>query len=413
MKKVSNNEAWEHIFTDLKILDQVGKNNFFDISATEIKKRDGKEARLMTKVDHRENLPIVMSNNGLSILAIKNGLYRIAKTDPFIDIQKVPLCNVEIISKPTDILSIDPLNLKSESSALDIAYISKMLDIVFDEQTELTIRGRLRGNLSFNLSGVPYNIDGVQIEVDGGYEGLNTLNLIEAKMGFRNNINIRQLLYPELFWKSQNISKHKKIQNYVFYYQDDIFRFIPFIYDYKSGNFYADHHRERAFRFERHSYFSLSHIKKSHEIMVNDDIAFPQADDFEKIHAIFLNIDNHDCPTKIDIIGDFDISLTSRQHDYYFNVLRWLRVCVINDDGCITLTGRGNKLLELNIEQRMEELSRIIFSEPICFNVLHNLSQNDLDFKRYNINGSTIYRRLQTVRAWIKYFNNFFTKKLL
>jgi len=412
MKKISNNEAWEHIFMDLKILDEVSKNNFFDISATEIKKRDGKEARLMTKVDHRENLPSAMYDNGLSILAIKNGLYRIAHTDPFIDIHKVPSCPIQIIQQPENILSIDPLNLKSESAALDIAYISKMLDIVFSEQTELTIRGRLRGDLSFNLSGVPYDVNGVQIEVDGGYEGLNTLNLVEAKIGFRNNINIRQLLYPELFWKSQNAGKYKQIQNYVFYYQDDIFRFIPFIYDYTHGDFYADHSAEKAFRFKRHHSFSLSKIKRSNEIMVNDDVPFPQADDFEKIHAIFLNINNYDCPTKIDIVGNFDIFLVGRQHDYYFNVLRWLRVCAISDDGCITLTGRGNKLINLNIEQRMEELARLIFSEPICFNLLHNRPLYEEDFRRYGIGGSTISRRLQTIRSWIKYFNNFFTKDL-
>ena len=413
MTKISNNEAWEHIFFDLDILNKVYRQGFFDISANEIKKRDGKEARLMTKVDHREHLPPIMKDNGLSILAIKNGLYRIAPTDPFIDIHKIPTCPIQTVQQPHNILSIDPLNLKSESSALDIAHISKMLDNVFGETTELTIRGRLRGDLEFNLQNIYYNINGVQIEVDGGYEGFNTLNLVEAKIGYRNNINIRQLLYPELFWKYQNVGQYKYIQNFVFYYQDDIFRFIPFVYNYSDGSFYANHSQEKAFRFQRHHQFSLSLIVKSQEIMVNDSVPFPQADDFEKVHAIFLNIDNYDCPTKVDIVDNFDISLVDRQHDYYFNVLRWLRLCVISEDGCITLTGRGKKILNLTIEERMEKLAILIFSEPICFNYLKGIPQNEEDFKRYRMSGTTITRRLQTIRAWIKYFNNFFSGSLI
>lgn len=409
MKKISNNDAWENIFEDLHILDEITINKYYDISADEIKRRDGKEARLMTKVDHREHLPKVMRENGLSILAIKNGLYRIAKTDPFIDIRREPQCDIKVIEQPTDIISIDPLNLRSESASLDIAKISNMLSEVFGEETQLTIRGRLRGNLEFNLNSIPYNIDGVQIEVDGGYEGQNSINLIEAKIGYRNNINIRQLLYPELYWKNQFRGQRKTVKSFVFYYQDDIFRFIPFKYD---GNIItALHEEEKAFIFNRTSTFKLSHIEKNKTILVNESAPFPQADDFEKIHAIFLNIENDDCPTKVSVIGDFDIELVERQYDYYFNVLRWMNLCEYNN-GCIVLTDKGHHLLSLNIEKRMEEFARIIFSEPICYNELKRLPQNEEDFQRYRIGGSTVGRRLSSIRSWIKYFNNFFEKKL-
>lgn len=409
MGNITNNDAWINIFEDLHILDKITTNKYYDISADEIKKRDGKEARLMTKIDHREHLPKIMRDNSLSILAIKNGLYRIAQNDPFIDINKVPQCDIKIVEQPKDIVSIDPLNLRSESASLDIAKISNILDEVFGEDTELTIRGRLRGNLEFNLNSIPYNIDGVQIEVDGGYEGQNSINLIEAKIGYRNNINIRQLLYPELYWKNQFQGQRKNVKSFIFYYQDDIFRFIPFKYD---GNIItALHEDEKAFRFNRTSTFKLSYIEKNNTILVNENVPFPQADDFEKIHAVLLNIENNDCPTKISIFSDFDIELVERQYDYYFNVLRWMNLCEYNK-GSISLTDKGYHVLSLNIEKRMEEFARIIFSEPICFNELNGLAQNNEDFKRYNISGTTIGRRLSSVRSWIKYFNNFFEKKL-
>lgn len=410
MTKISNNDAWTNIFDDLKILDKITIDSYFDISADEIKRRDGKEARLMTKIDHREHLPTVMQENGLSILAIQNGLYRIARTDPFINIEKEPQCHVKIIQQPTNgIITLDPLNIQSESAALDIANISNILDDVFGEKTLLTIRGRLRGELSFSLNSIPYDINGVQIEVDGGYEGAKSVNLIEAKLGYRGNINIRQLLYPELFWKNQLRGRRKEVKSFIFYYQDDIFRFIPFKYD---GNIItASHQEEKAFAFSRVSTFQLSNIEQPTRLLVNDEIPFPQADDFEKIHAIFLNIQNEECPQKVNIIGNFDIELVERQYDYYFNVLRWMNLCTVWN-GCIALTEQGKYLLSLNIEKRMEEFTRIIFSETICYKVLKGLPQNEADFARYHISGSTIKRRLSTIRSWIKYFNNFFEKKL-
>ena len=88
MSKISTHKSWENIFNRFDIVKEVKKNKYFDITADQIKAVDGKEARLMTKVDFRENLPKIMNEENLSILAIKNGLYRIAKNDPFIDINK-------------------------------------------------------------------------------------------------------------------------------------------------------------------------------------------------------------------------------------------------------------------------------------------------------------------------------------
>jgi hypothetical protein len=53
--------------------------------------------------------------------------------------------------------------------AMDIAKISGMMDAVFGETSELTIRGRLRKGAQFDfmLDSVVYQVSGVQIEVDG------------------------------------------------------------------------------------------------------------------------------------------------------------------------------------------------------------------------------------------------------
>ena len=401
MSRVTTQESWKNIFSHYNILTEIKANNFFDITADEIKAIDGKEARLMTKVDFRENLPTIMQQNGLSILAIKNGVYRIAPNDPFIDIDKKIHTPIIEIEPPTNILSIDPFNIKSESAALDIATITEMSEIVFGEESNLSIRGRLRGSLSFNIDTTPYNIDGVQIEVDGGYEGNTSINLIEAKIGFRNNINIRQLLYPHLYWEDQITSK-KNVKSYIFYLQDDVYRFIPYVTD--GGIGYADHSNEKAFKFKEPSSTFLLNSIPIDQNNIDLNVPFPQADKFDTVHTMLLLIADHPCMTKEELKLNFDI--VDRQIDYYYNVLKWLKLCK-EENNCMVLTDKAIPLLELSFKNRTIELAKLVFSEPICNNALNSRNVGMNLFQRYRVNKeSTKDRRLQTIKAWITYFKD-------
>lgn len=397
--KLSNEEAWENIFKRYQITDRVEKQGYVEISAEEIKAVDGKEARLMAKVDFRQNLPKVMQDAQLSILAVKNGLYKIAKNDPFIEIEEQITAEIMTIEPPKEFLSIDPFNIKSESAALDLAYLTKMCDEVFGEESFLTIRGRLRGDLSFELEGTHYEIEGVQIEVDGGYETKDAIHLIEAKIGFRDNINIRQLLYPQLYWQKQ--SRHsKEIKSYIFYLQDDIFRFIPYVYDGKVG--YADHANEKVFRFrENGTKFSLKDVVVD-ESKIDTSIPFPQANKFAKVQEMLFVIAQNECLSKQELLLEFDI--VSRQIDYYLNVLKWMRLCTEQEE-CITLTKQAKEIVELPFKKRIEALAAIVLSEPIANNILHNKPLSQEMFTRYNMQStSTQQRRVQTITAWINYF---------
>jgi len=402
-KAVDFNRAWVNIFDRYNLLNTVKLFGYVDITAEQIKAVDGKEPRLLTKIDFRENLPEIMQNEQLSILAIKNGLYRIAKNDPFIDLnEELPKQIIEVTAL-NNILTLDPFNIKSESGALDIAYIAGICREVFGEDTFLTIRGRLRGDLNFNINQVPYNINGVQIEVDGGYEGFYGIHITEAKIGFRNNINIRQLLYPQLYWQNR-LGYAKQVKSYIFYLHNDIFRFIPYIYDGNIG--YADHTQEKAFRFVKlfNPNYSIYSIPVNN-FVVNTNIPFPQADKFEKVmDMLFVIARSNGCISKQELNFEFD--LVSRQIDYYLNVLKWLMVCE-EKDGCIVLTERGKFIVELPFKERLWELAQIVFSEPIFNNILHQRSIDNLFF-RYGVKSqSTQNRRLQTVNAWISYFKRF------
>ncbi len=406
MSKITNSQSWVNIFDKHKIIMEISKNNFFDISATAIKSVDGKEPRLMTKIDFKEHLPEIMKENKLSILAIKNGVYRIAKTDPFISgIEETPRNDIIEIKSPEDIISINPLNIRSESSALDIAFLSKICEQVFEEKTDLTIRGRLRGDLNFSLNKIKYDIEGVQIEVDGGYEGKKSINLIEAKIGFRGNMNIRQLLYPQLYWEKL-IKKQKEIKTFLFFLQDDLFRFIP--YYFSENKSFLDLNNEKTFKFITKDLekFSLYDIKPNRKEL-NLTAPFPQADSFERVNSIFFEIAKTNKIGKQELILNFDVidKVHNRQIDYYLNVLKWMKLVEINKKE-ISLTKLGVDLAKLSFIKRIQKFAEIVFSEPILNDFLHNKPTNENYFKTYNVSGSTIPRRLQTVKSWVKYFKN-------
>ena len=73
--KLDNNEARKIIFDKFNILDEIKKNWVYKISASVISPI--REARLMTKFDHKDNIPKIFAENGLSILPINRWTYLI------------------------------------------------------------------------------------------------------------------------------------------------------------------------------------------------------------------------------------------------------------------------------------------------------------------------------------------------
>jgi hypothetical protein len=97
----------------------------------------------------------------------------------------------------------------SEMQHLDFAYASSIIrTFVEDASLVLTIRGRkYTPKFSFFASSHKIEVEGVQTEVDAGYEGKERLVLIEAKNTNTKNVIIRQLFYPFKQWKAYTSKK--------------------------------------------------------------------------------------------------------------------------------------------------------------------------------------------------------------
>ena len=63
-----NDTAWENLFDKYHILAEIERNGQFTISANQIK--EFREPRLMTKFDHKVNLPTIFAENQLAILPV-------------------------------------------------------------------------------------------------------------------------------------------------------------------------------------------------------------------------------------------------------------------------------------------------------------------------------------------------------
>jgi len=184
-------------------------NSPFKLSAKQIKKScqdfkktTEKEVRILCKQDKREDRPQVFIDKNLFLLPTKNGDYYIVKGEGYIDIPKITSEVIKYDSKLDYRLDTSEIG-NSEMQHLDFAYASSLIRTFMNDQSLLlTIRGRkYTPKFSFKVGNIDINVDGVQTEVDAGYEGRDKIVLIEAKNSKTTNTIIRQLFYPFKQWK--------------------------------------------------------------------------------------------------------------------------------------------------------------------------------------------------------------------
>ena len=70
-----NDDKWKILLDRHNIVEVVAEKGHFDITANQIKPE--REPRLMCKMDFKQSVAKPFQENGLSILAIKNGIYRL------------------------------------------------------------------------------------------------------------------------------------------------------------------------------------------------------------------------------------------------------------------------------------------------------------------------------------------------
>lgn len=423
MAKTKNDLAWEKLFNKYKILREIERKGFYIITSRQI--NEYREARLATKFDHKSNLPKLFRENGLSILPITRGSYIISSFEAYKEFDET---NPEVIKIPFPdyIESIDYENITSESIAINCAFVSGILtDFLEDPKLIPTISGRMGSDeFSFYIHNLSKNVDVMvkvsnsQIEIDGGYEGVESLALIEAKNSISEDFLIRQLYYPFRLWDGKVT---KKIRPVFMVYSNGIFS----LYEYEFQ--------------EPNNYNSLILVKQKNYTLVQDEITlkdvkeilynikiieepripFPQANSMKRLINLCELLYNDEM-TKEEITTTYDFD--PRQTNYYTDAGRYLGLIdKRREDGEIKffLTEKGKKLFKMNLKVRQLKFIELIL-EHKAFNktlkeyfrtgqmpnkstIVRFMKESNL----YNIRSdNTFFRRAQTISSWISWILN-------
>lgn len=415
----ANDVAWK-IYIDATRIKLDGKAHIID--AKKLKEITGREPRLLTKVDEPEQLPEVFRNAGYSLLAITNGSYLIFKGDVF---ASVPDCSIQAAYHPNLDFPLETIGRGTgEAEYLDNAFNTGLIsEFSGSKKLYLTIRGRERTkkfSFSIGASNIQIDVNGVQIEVDAGYEGDKDIVLVEGKIGKRNYFNIRQLYYPYRHFRQLIPDKN--------------IRTIFFAYDLSRATYSL-----QEFSFRNPEVFDSIYpirccvysLVKPRNYVVDDllDKGFetennivPQADDLNKIFELLMLINSGQ--NTVAEIADYFV-FDERQSNYYGEAAEFLGL-ITRRRGVFELTDRGNKFITTAPKDQQLFVAKIvvnswlfrelikkakrkgIFTKQDIEDVISNVDAGD-GSKRYS--SSTIGRRTKTIMSWVRLiseeFNSF------
>lgn len=418
--KSQNDIAWEQLFLQYPILDQVERFGRYEIDASQI--NQVREARLMAKHDQRESLPSIFRQHHLSILPISRGRYVIG---PFDTHQRVPYdydLEVEYRPLPTDLQTLDVTNLYSEAAAINCAHIAGMIDDVLGGvPTYLTVSGRMTTHtfdmtVKSSIDGQPpYNImvDKAQCEVDGGFEGDTGFVLLEAKNLTMPDFLVRQLYYPYRLWKAR---LSKPVIPVLMTYSNDIFDF--FVYEFADTVSYNSLNLKSH---RRYTVVSQDITRADIDALiarlrrVPDSVTFPQANDFNRVVDTLTILHTRQSLTRDQITEEYGYD--PRQTNYYTDAARFLGLVDKSTDDAtgdiiFELSEAGRALMSQQPRMRyLGLIERILQHEIFYQSFLLSLQRGTIPDSRAiaqvmldqgsSLNPTTRERRASTVRSWL------------
>jgi len=408
-------EGWERLFAELPLRQELAATGWATLTAEQIKAVSRREPRLMTKFDTRESRPPQLAD--LTILPLTNGSYALVEGDGYAEVPSAtrtqfwvpPAIQAGVLTLPWR------LGPSSESQALDMATATGLLQHFLGEsEMRLTIRGRLRApRFGFIFAGksaeVPLTADGVQVEVDSGFEG-DGIHLIEAKLGTRSNFHIRQLYYPMRMWS--DLVPTKTVTTVFLSWSNRCFSLRSFRFDpvqsyhaiqpVASVDYILD---------EPAGTPDLPHIlgMTSQDGMPHE-VPFPQADDPRRVIDIVDAVASS-IVTRPEIAARFEFD--ERQADYYANAAVFLGLLVRTPQHAFSLSDVGADFVGAEQVVRHRIFLRMMARRGVFRQALEVVCQRqelpsaaevaDLIAKFTGLTGSTPARRARTVLSWTRW----------
>ena len=413
-----NDTAWEKLFDKYQILDRVDRDGQFQISASQIK--EFREPRLMTKFDHRVNLPAIFRKHNLAILPVTRGDYVISSFSAYQDFE-APEAEVQRISVPAHLQSLMPKFLVSEAIALNCANACGILsDFLEDEALVPTVSGRMSsGGFAFRIDTAlgpkTVSVDHAQIEIDAAYEGLRCLSLFEAKRDLSDDFLIRQLYYPFRVWSGRVTKPVKTVflifSNGVFYlyqYQFEELGYYNSLRLVKQKNYVIATQITRS---------DIERLLRTVPQVPEPEVSFPQANSMSRIVNLMELL--YERPmTRQEITSEY--AFDERQTNYYTDAGRYLELIDKGRDETggilFRLSPQGRRMMGLEYRERQLAIAAQILKHRVFHQTLklHLESGEMPDTQQvvrimkqshlYHVEAESTYvRRSSTVTGWINW----------
>lgn len=422
-KKATISELWSIVEERFHFVEMIEKDGFFRITANELGKI--KEARLMAKIDHANDLPQIFKDNHLAILPETRGSYLIAPMElyqSFDDSLTNPKnSDIQHISWDMDLQSLDISHITSETIAINTADVGGILTSFLHENPLIaTVSGRMKSDVfSFHVNRVgggiqPVNVQNSQIEIDAGFESPDSLILLEAKNYVYDDFLVRQLYYPMRTWQ-QKIQK--PVRTVFFMYSNGVYHLIEYgfrdLQDYNS------------LYILQHSHYSLDdtniRVMDIYEVAAQvkqrkepRGIPFPQADKMWRIINLAEMLVETPM-TKVEIAEQY--SFTGRQADYYSNAARYLGLLEDGKEG-LQASKLMERLMKKPYKLRQLEYVKLILRTNVFYDVFQKTHVTNTGVvvlpprdeiiaimrSHLSLGSEAMYaRRAQSIRGWIEW----------
>lgn len=413
-------DAWHKLFERHSLAARLSSEGLAYLTADEIRWA-GEEPRLMTKFDFPEARPTPLQRAGATILAVENGRYAIVRGNGYGDLRRDGVPSEHIDARALDRLLTLEFPITSESQAIDVAWACGALEHFLGERVRQTIRGRRRSPpFAFQFDGdagqLRLDVDGVQIEVDGGFEGERAVYLLEAKMGASASFMLRQLYYPYRAW-GVRLGGRKPVVPIFMDISNGEFLFVEYAFDPPER-----YHGARPVRAARYSFApkapppTLSRILADTRPLNGPSHAvFPQADALERV-ADVVDAVAGGTSTRSELADRWGFA--ERQGDYYANAAAYIGLLVREGRGW-ALSADGARLAAMRITaDRRELMVHCILTQPPLRQAVEvwirddgrttSRALADIVDAHTDLSGQTVTRRATTLAVWLRTLTEWF-----
>ena len=324
---------------------ELERRGYFYIGARELEQLSGRQPRLMAKHDFSTSRPWIFQRLRLGIVPVSRSEYLVGRFNLYERFPETQRGEVRTLELPAGLDTLSLEAVSSEAVALNGASASGMLeDFLGCAPLQATVAGRMSTHgLKVRLPdlGVDVAVDRAQMEIDGGFESLEHLVLVEAKNHLSEDFNIRQLYFPYRRFQ-QRLAKD--VVPVYLVYSNGIFHLYR--YEFRDP---ADFRSIALVDSARYA-LSSSHLDAQAALDIVRAVApepepavpFPQANSFERVVNL-LELIALQPLSKAEITQRYDFD--PRQADYYANAARYLGLAEPVEDTWEP-TERGRRVIE-------------------------------------------------------------------